>query len=270
VHIVGLLCCLDDVSAQMHIHGITVDADERPVKYVDIGFEGKGLGTVSDANGMFSLVVPDSLKNEPVTFSHISYFTKRMLPDKINQDQSISLEGKMVELPEISVYPQKISLKQLKKGVGMLGDMEITGLGGSTGIVLNIKKKSLLKQVEFDVKTCTFDSVIIRVNINKVQKNQNDSLSLGDSFLQTPIYATVKKNNKKQTCKIDIEEGITVEKESVYLSLECVEYSGEGEIRFPIQTGSGYMIQEPMGPLEKIQVSVHIGLALWVYYMNPT
>ncbi|MDR2811283.1 MAG: carboxypeptidase-like regulatory domain-containing protein, partial [Tannerellaceae bacterium] len=138
---------INTVCGQKQVQGVTVDADNKPVKYVDIGFEGKGLGTVSDANGVFLLDVPDSLKDEPLTFSHVSYNTKQLLIRDISQNQTIVLEEKVFELPEVSVNPQKISFKRLKKGVRMFGDMGITGLGGSVGVVLNIKKESLLKYV---------------------------------------------------------------------------------------------------------------------------
>jgi hypothetical protein len=246
--IVVFLSHINNVFGQIQVQGMIVDMNNKPVKYVDIGIERKGLGTVSDANGVFSLVVPDSLKDESLTFSHFSYYTRHISISEIKRNQAISLEERVVDLPEVSVNPQKISFKRLKKGIKMLGDMQITGLGGSTGVVLNIRKESLLKHVEFEVKSCSYDSVIIRLDINKIQ---SESLSLGDTYLSNHVYETVRKSYKSKTCKINMTDDTLLKKGTIYIFLECVAYHGKGEIHFSMNTKAGYIKETPMALLEK-------------------
>jgi hypothetical protein len=123
----------------------------------------------------------------------------------------------------------------------------------------------MLKQIEFDVKTCSYDSVIIRLDVNRMQ---DDSLSPGETYFQNPVYVTVSKSNKGRTYKADVENVFLGAGENIYLSLECVQFFGEGDIRFSIRTQTGYLKEHPMARLEKLEIPVHIAISLWAWYIQ--
>ena len=57
--------CFSQTDNILTIKGILIDSlDRNPVYYANMGIVGKETGTVSDIDGVFELVVPDSLKND--------------------------------------------------------------------------------------------------------------------------------------------------------------------------------------------------------------
>lgn len=96
-----------DSYTQISIQGVTKDKSGKIVEYVSIGFQEKGIGTISDHQGLFSFVIPDSLRHHCLTFQYVSYNAIRLLPDKVNRDSIIRMEEKNTLLPEISVVPKK-------------------------------------------------------------------------------------------------------------------------------------------------------------------
>jgi hypothetical protein len=90
--------------AHLHLRGVTKDVNGNAVEYVVIGFPEKGVGTVSDRQGVFSLVIPDSLRDTGLTFSRVGYKILLLPPDSV--DSVIEMEKKVMELPEISIVPQ--------------------------------------------------------------------------------------------------------------------------------------------------------------------
>jgi hypothetical protein len=235
--------------------------DEKGVSiaYVNIGFLGMGVGTVSDGDGCFSLSAPDSLSNHLLTFSHIGYKVRQTPLDEVRGGGLVVLTEKATELPGVFVISGKAFSKELKR-TGLKipkGYLEITGTGGEGGIVLKIAKPSLIKQVKFGVQACTYDSVRVRVNISYA-----DSLAqaIKGSLLHVPVYQTIGKSAKKREYVVPVSEQVLVEKGEIFLSLEFVQYDGSGHVRFPVYTGSCYLRDVSLGNLQKIPVSFEISL----------
>ncbi|GHV27935.1 hypothetical protein FACS1894176_10240 [Bacteroidia bacterium] len=247
--------------AQIRVQGVTNDASNHIVKYVSIGIKDKGVGTVSNEQGVFFLVIPDSLKNEYLTFNHVGYNTIQLLPEVVNKNSVIKLEEKITELSEIAVIPKKTTPKWLKKGFKIPGYAYAKDLGEEWGIHLKIKKQSIVKQVKFEIKTCAYDSVKIRINMYKFKSDRQE---VGEYLLSEPLYKTVEKSAKSKNYIVDIPEVITINQEDILLSFEFVHYSGEGHIYLPVYKGSGYVRETAMAKLEKTPFNSGLSLLIAV------
>ncbi len=236
-------------NAQIHIQGITKDVHGDIIKYVNVGFEGKEIGTVSNQDGIFSLTIPDALENELLTFSHINYTTIQLFPGELNDNETIILEEAVKELPEIIINPSKITSKWLKKGFKIPGRAELKGLGGDWGTSWKIKKNCILKQIRFEVSDCTYDSVVVRINVYAFNSNTQ---AIGESYLQSPLYRIIKANNKNAEYYIEILDDIQLSVSEVFVSFGVVQYYGEGRLNFPVCSGAGYIREVCMAKLEKI------------------
>ena len=231
--------------AQTLISGVVMDTLNNAVEFVNIGFKEKGIGTVCDADGRFSLMVPDSLKEEFITFSHINYKTRHLQIDDIRKTNSIVLENKQIELSDVIVLPQNTSTKWIRKGFRVInGSCYFENLGAEAGIVLKLNKKTLLREVKFTVKNCSYDSVLIRVNIYKLK-------DIEPIYLHSPLHKMVYKNKKTSNHNLVINEQLVLNQEKVLVGIECVQVFGEGDIHFPAFIGAGYAREISLDQLEK-------------------
>jgi len=244
------------LKSQTEFKGIVVDSNSNsPVEFVNIGFPQKGVGTVSSQKGEFLLMIPDSLKFDSIVFSHVSFETKSF---KFNTSLSrILLTEAKKELSEVVVLPTKIKSKWIDKGFGIPASSMLSNLGEEVGIPLYIKGEALLRQAKVKVKTCTYDSVIVRVNLYSLKDD-----SVGELISTRPLYATIKQNNKSQDYIIDFEEPLKINNTSVLLSMECVAYHGEedSKIVFPTNAGTGYSRSISLGEFEKIPFNTALSL----------
>jgi hypothetical protein len=164
--------------AQQDFKGLIVDdITNEPIPYVNIGILQKGVGTVSDEQGLFHLELYPSLikPSDTLQFSSIGYKTiKKLVSD---------LQFSYNEYPRVSMIPQVEILKEVivtnrglfesedqigyKKGghqsYGYWKDN--VALGGELATKIRIKKGlRKLNEFTFTVLGNTSDSVLIRVN----------------------------------------------------------------------------------------------------------
>ena len=120
------LCNLDCYSQEKIINGEIKDIQNKTLlQYVNIGIANKGVGTVSNYNGIFSLKLTEKIKeNDTITFSHIGYKTKKIVLTELNQsNNSIELEPEINNLNEIVVKFVKPKAKKFgrsSKGFGLM------------------------------------------------------------------------------------------------------------------------------------------------------
>jgi len=87
------------------IYGTLFDRlTNEPIIYGTIGIEQYAIGTVSNLDGEFRLVLPDSLRESVIKFSHVGYQSQEIQASLLaGQDIKLSLEPKIVPLQEIVV-----------------------------------------------------------------------------------------------------------------------------------------------------------------------
>lgn len=241
-------------NAQTTFKGNVHTLNNDPIEFVNIGISAKGVGTVCDDKGFFTLHIPNSLMHDSISFSHINYDRKTISLSQLHPKSmnNIVLESRSISLPELIVIPRKQKLKWTRKGVRVPGYAESTNLGEEMGVYLNMKEKSIITKCKFTINSCTYDSVVYRLNF--YSDMNKDSI--------TPLYSKpirVIKNKKKQNYELDtfipIQQGA-----NVFLSLECVQFYGAGEVRFPIYTGKSYHRAKSMDIFERLPVRMGFSL----------
>ncbi len=167
--------------AQQDYKGIMVDAiTKKPIPYVNIGIVNRGIGTVSDEEGLFHLPLNKEAYTQfdSLQFSSLGYKTiNSAIPDLeyvYNEYPVIAMQPATVILDEIIVSNQGILKEVGTKEVGHTNHgREIFGywkgqvaLGGEMGTKINVRKGiRLLKDLTFTIIKNPSDSLLIRVNI---------------------------------------------------------------------------------------------------------
>jgi hypothetical protein len=96
------------------LEGFVIDNNE-PLSFVSITLKNTSIGTISNAEGKFRLVVPQQYLNNAISFSLLGYKTKEV---KIEAwEKAISLEKVDFLLSEISIMPDDSMLRLMQKAV---------------------------------------------------------------------------------------------------------------------------------------------------------
>ncbi|MDC0008082.1 carboxypeptidase-like regulatory domain-containing protein [bacterium] len=174
----GLLICFGFffANAQKDYKGIVIDGKtNETLPYVNIGISGKGIGTVSDEEGVFHLNinVSDYSSKDTLVFSSIGYKNiKKALTDLqfiFNEYPKISMQAEVVRLNEVVItnyqYEEEVGYRNYGEKVFGYWKEDIA-LGGELATKIRVKKGlRRLDQLFFEVLENPSDSVLIRVNI---------------------------------------------------------------------------------------------------------
>jgi hypothetical protein len=214
------------------IKGKVVDEKSKVgIPYVNIGVIGKGIGTVSDINGDFSIFLHDSLNNGTLKLSCIGY--KNILIDvlsfKKNGIQLLKMEENIVSLSQIIVKPKKIKTKILgneNNSKAIVAGFRTNNLGSELGVIMHIKKApSFIETTNFNLAYNGAGTVKFRVNIYNIKNGVVDTIILKEPIIITwastsgPISVDLKKYN------------LIVENDFL-VSLEWIEGYGNENINF--------------------------------------
>jgi len=193
IGLIFLLLCISakDISAQdLALKGTTIDECRNPIPYVSIGIKNKPIGTVSDDKGSFLLFIKKetiSIK-DTVTFSIIGYHSKSPPLSQIISTQEIKgefilvLNSKVQELHEVTVIPQKGSVKTIGTGKKSALNFDVNfsqsaypnqNLGSEIGRKFNISQKNTrIEAFKFYLSHNNFDSVKLRINLYSIKRGQ--------------------------------------------------------------------------------------------------
>ena len=204
---------------------------QLPVEYVNVGIAGKNIGTVTDANGKYSLLINSENANDSLLFSSIGYESYSIRISELKKNGNVYIEEKTYTLNEVIIKP--LLLKERTFGIPKGSKLTVTGfqnssLGYECGLLMNTKKKAYLKSVHLNVAVCSYDSVFFRLNIYQAN-NEMDY----ENILQEPIYVSASKEDVlKKGLSIDLDgKNITVEGEFL-VALEHIKDLGEGKLFF--------------------------------------
>ncbi|HRE51049.1 MAG TPA: TonB-dependent receptor [Flavitalea sp.] len=114
----------------VEIHGRVVNEQKEPIQDVSISVVGANIGTATDANGRFSLTLPDA-RNKILEISSVGFKTKRINVEG-QTEISIVLELDITGLNDIVVI-----------GYGSQAKKDLTGAVGSIGAA-QIEDKAIL------------------------------------------------------------------------------------------------------------------------------
>ncbi|MBK7183333.1 MAG: carboxypeptidase-like regulatory domain-containing protein [Bacteroidetes bacterium] len=214
------------------VKGKVIDAgSKKEIPYVNIGVVGKGIGTVSDANGDFVIYLHDSINNGTLKLSCIGYKTKEfnVLRFKSSGTSIVELEENIVSLSQVVVKPKKIKTKILgneNKSKSMVAGFHTNDLGSELGVIMHIKKKpTYIEKASFNVAYNDAGVVKFRVNIYNMKNGLVDSI-----ILKQPIIVEIDKLTRVLT--VDLKNYNLVVENDFLVSLEWIEGYGSDKISF--------------------------------------
>jgi len=218
---------------QTKITGNVLDLENSlPIEYVSIGIEGKDVGTVSDKEGKFSLLVESQYLNDSLLFSCIGFESHSIKISDIKENDIINLKEKAYSLDEVIVNPlifkEQVFGITAKSGIGNTG-FENNNLGYECGLLMKNKKKAIIKRVNINISSCAYDTIFYRLNIYEAKGKKNF-----ENILQAPIYVNFSKEDIHNGClQIDLQEQNIVVDGNFLVTLEHVRELGNGGVWFP-------------------------------------
>ncbi|RNI31179.1 carboxypeptidase-like regulatory domain-containing protein [Rufibacter latericius] len=223
------------ISQAQRLQGSITDQQAQPLGYVNIGVVGKDVGTVSTANGTFTITFPAEFEEETVQVSAIGYATRTWKVKDFRQqfsepDAVISLKEQAVALQEVVVRPRKY----VTKVVGNTTTSKTTSagfksnkLGSEVGIALKIKNPSFLEKVTFNIAHNQYDTLFLRINVYRMTKEGPEN-----NLLREPIYLNVAKKEIGDGVSLDLRDRNIYLESDVLVSLELVRDLGNGGLNF--------------------------------------
>ena len=243
--------------AQILVKGNVVNERGESVEYVSIGFEADSVGTISDAEGQFAIVLPADRRKD-LLFSHVAYQPEKIPYAVYAQDRgdlTIVLKDKVVGLTEV-VIGKDPQLKTIV-GKGVVPPAAIIGLSGTGhqdakewGFVFQNRHDYMISDILLTVSSCKFLKCTLSMNLYEVHDGQFVNI------LNKPLYQKIYKSDGKRTLDFVPEETLLLKRRTKYfVSISCVDtYDEENIIYFPCQFRNSYIRVMPEGEKEKLPV----------------
>ena len=215
------------------------------IGFVNVVIVGKNIGTVSDVDGNFSLEHVNIFDNDSLRFSIIGYESKTLSGHQFKEDSLIKvfLDSKIYKLLEVNVIhkkgrkPREIIIGTPVVSNDLKSGFENNNLGSELGIKVHVKQAVLLKDLNLNIATCTFDSVTYRLNIYQ-SVNQIEYKNI----LTEPIYISFSKDKIKNVITYDLRKYSLIVEGNILIALELYKDLGEGSLLFHTEffTGSTF------------------------------
>ncbi|SNY95186.1 carboxypeptidase-like regulatory domain-containing protein [Flagellimonas pacifica] len=205
-----LISC--QVLSQETISGKIIDSESGLVlSYVNIGIADKGIGTISDIHGNFTLKLNEKVVlTDAIVFSHIGYDT-RFIPVSVlmNSKGTIKLDSLETRLEEVVVKYKKPKAKKLGRSGKGLGTMHKNfysyyeesvddRLSKEMGVKFSIRKNCRVDALNFNITSNQFKSLKFRVNFYNLKNG------LPDNLLNTRDIVFEIKNGQLGWFKVDL------------------------------------------------------------------
>ena len=239
--------------AQITLNGSIINERGEKIEYVSIGLEEDSIGTISDANGNFTIEIPANRKNDLV-FTHVS-FQNAVVPYETysnGQQLTVTMKDKVVELAEV-VVGKKNKLQKIA-GKTVSGPMALfRGKGKADalewGPVFKSKKDYVISDILLTVKGCSYQWCILSFNIYEIQGSKFVNI------LNKPIYHRLEKSNDKQRLDIQPEENIVLKgKKKYYISVAVIDSDCYGVLDMQSQLKNSYARNIAKGKKRKLPI----------------
>jgi len=118
------------IGQNYHLEGLVLDI-HQPLSFVSINIKNTSIGTISNSDGQFSLVIPEQYSKSPVCFSLLGYKTKELTVEK--WEKVIELEKTDFLIPEVSIMPDDSMLRLMQEAVERIPDNYLQAASRQTG-----------------------------------------------------------------------------------------------------------------------------------------
>lgn len=178
------------------LQGTLVDAQTgETLPYVNVGVVNKGIGTVSDTDGNFKLVVPEGHLADTLRISMIGYAT---IDIKVGEAAKRFTGSNRIKMSEQATQIKELVVSNRKRGEKLLGNktesQSVTGaftsnkLGNEVGITMKVKG-SLNQLKTFTASIASNDNPDVKMRLNFYSLNKKglpDKLLINENIIVTP------------------------------------------------------------------------------------
>ncbi|WP_422079852.1 carboxypeptidase-like regulatory domain-containing protein [Ulvibacterium sp.] len=238
---IGLLLFSLECFGQNEYEGQVIDrATGNPIPYVNIGIVAKGMGTVSNEDGLFRLQadIPDLDEKNVVLFSCLGYKTLEIPLSRLrpvnNEHSKIKMAPEAMELNEVVVTNTDGRFIRDYVGYPYIGDetygywKDNIALGGELATRILVKKgPRILKRLMFEVISNPSDSILVRVNFY----DDDGKLRLPGTNLNKSgksVLCTIPKGAR--SLQVDLRDYSIQVNDSFIASLELLQVYGQEEL----------------------------------------
>ena len=236
----------------------------RAIEFVNIGVFNKNIGTVSNANGQFSLTLAPEFSTDSLTVSHVSYETIK-IPILTSKNIEITLEPRSNELEEIVITNKK--KKTRKKGVKSFNRLLWLGATARNDDILeNAQRIQIPNKTSVRVKNVNFllrkgfasDSCLIRINFYK-----NDNYYPGERIVFENIIE--KKFIEPGWMTFDLADYDVYIENDFYVGVEFIpDFKNKRQVYLGaiLTKGKGYSRRSSQGKWNKLQGASSINVEI--------
>ena len=239
----------NSVLGQQDYKGKVLDSKtNEPLPFVNIGVFGKGIGTVSDEEGLFNLRIDKSKldKTDTIQFSSLGYQTLKKAVKNLNFVYN--------DYPEILMISENLNLNEVvvtNKGAYEVNEIvgyqnygeqnfgywkDNIALGGELATKIKVRKGlRKLNTLFFEVYSNPSDSVLIRVNLYELGKSKTElgkNLNISNKNILYTILPTTK------LAVVDLTPFSIYVKDDFLISLELLKVYGEKPIGLVLTAAS--------------------------------
>ena len=211
--------------------------------FVNIGVVGKGLGTVTDEQGQFQLVVPSTLVADTVRISYLGYQPLKLTVRQLSAQPAVRLSPAALALGEVQVQAGKLFKRT--RTLGFTGNSETStlsmnskDLGAEIGTVIYLKHKPMkVLTASFNVAYNRVGKFTFRVNFYRLGA---DGKPTNDKLLRREVVVTTEA--PKGPITIDLAADKLILDEDFFLAIEWVGGATAPALQrgFAFSAGVGY------------------------------
>lgn len=101
------------LNAQTNLQGTVKDQQNNPIPYCSIGVKNSRTGSLANEKGQYKLVLPDSVKNNPIIFNALGYLEKTVSLSELQNNGNIVLAEKVSTLNEVTISSTRLKEKTI-------------------------------------------------------------------------------------------------------------------------------------------------------------
>lgn len=257
---------LNVLHAQNQINGSVLNKKSNlPVEYVNIGIVGKNIGTVSDKDGKFSLLIEPQYAKDSLIFSRIGFESHSVKISELKENNIVHLKEKSYSLNKVTVTPA--IFKERVFGITSESKLIVLGFGNNAlgyecGLLMKNKKKAIIKSVNINFLPSTCDTIFCRLNIYEVKEK-----NIFENILIESIYVGISKENiLKGSLHLDLKEKNIIVNGDFLVTLEQITGLCGESLYFPTSLKQKtYYRETSQGNWETISVGISLSVIADVY-----
>lgn len=223
-----MIMCLSIIShlslGQVVLKGHVFNSKSKEaIRYANIGILNTKTGTISNADGSYEIVVPDSLSSRQIIFSAIGYKRQQLSITRLMRQVDVKLKPTATRLKNVDIIAnRKTSKKWLgnkRKALFLSGSMNYDSASAGAAKAILIKRKvglKYVKEAQLLIAGNTLPEFKIRVRLLKKDKLTNLP---ADDILHESVIVT--SDIRKGWITFDLaEHNIMIEDEEFFLAFE--------------------------------------------------